>query len=79
MIRCVEARQVLDIDISRVVTEYRAQILEDDDGHRFVASFPNDMTKAAQYGTGLKAHCVMITGSPTTVSTVPKRYATPIT
>jgi transposase len=53
-----DSRQVFDIDISRVVTEYRAQILEDDKGNRFVASFPDDVTKAVQYGTGLKAHSV---------------------
>jgi transposase len=53
-----DSRQVFDIDISRVVTEYRAQILEDDKGNRFVASFPDGVTKAVQYGTGLKAHSV---------------------
>ena len=53
-----ESRQVFDIDISRVVTEYRAQILEDDKGNRFVAPFPEGVTKAVQYGTGLKAHSV---------------------
>lgn len=53
-----ESRQVFDIDISRVVTEYRAQILEDDRGNRFVAAFPEGVTKAVQYGTGLKAHSV---------------------
>ena len=53
-----ESRQVFDIDISRVVTEYRAQILEDDKGNRFIAPFPEGVTKAAQYGTGLKAHSV---------------------
>jgi transposase len=53
-----ETRQVFDIDISRVVTEYRAQILEDDGGNRFVAAFPEGVTKAVQYGTGLKAHSV---------------------
>ncbi len=53
-----DTRQVFDIDISRVVTEYRAQILEGDDGRRFVAPFPEGVTKAAQYGTGLKAHSV---------------------
>ena len=53
-----ETRQVFDIDISRVVTEYRAQILEDDKGNRFVAPFPEGVTKAVQYGTGLKAHSV---------------------
>jgi transposase len=53
-----ESRQVFDIDISRIVTEYRAQILEDDKGSRFVATFPEGVTKAAQYGTGIKAHSV---------------------
>ncbi len=53
-----DTRQVFDIDISRVVTEYQAQILEDDNGHRYVASFPEGVSKAVQYGTGLKAHSV---------------------
>jgi len=53
-----DSRQVFDIDISRVVTEYRAQILEDAKGNRFVASFPEGVTKAVQYGTGMKAHSV---------------------
>jgi len=53
-----ETRQVFDIDISRIVTEYRAQILENDEGSRFVASFPPGVSKAAQYGTGIKAHAV---------------------
>ena len=53
-----ESRQVFDIDISRRVTEYRAQILEDNKGNRFVATFPEGVTKAVQYGTGLKAHAV---------------------
>jgi transposase len=53
-----DTRQVFDIDISRVVTEYRAQILEDGKGNRFVAPFPDGITKSVQYGTGLKAHSV---------------------
>ena len=53
-----ESRQVFDIDICRVVTEYRAQILEDANGKQFVADFPEGVTKAVQYGTGLKAHSV---------------------
>ncbi len=53
-----ETRQVFDIDISRVVTEYRAQVLEDKKGNRFVAPFPDGVTKAAQYGAGIKAHSV---------------------
>ena len=53
-----DTRQVFDIDISRVVTEYRAEILEDDRGTRFIAPFPEHVTKAVQYGSGLKAHSV---------------------
>ncbi len=53
-----ESRQVFDIDISRIVTEYRAQILENEKGDRFVASFPDGVTKSVQYGTGIKAHSV---------------------
>ena len=40
------------------MTEYRAQILEDNKGNRFVATFPEGVTKAVEYGTGLKAHAV---------------------
>lgn len=55
-----ETRQVFDIDISRVVTEYRAQVLEDESGKRFVASFPEGVTKAVQYGNNVKAHAVYL-------------------
>lgn len=55
-----EARQVFDIDISRVVTEYRAQILENENGDRYVAHFPDGVTKAVQYGIGIKAHAVYL-------------------
>jgi len=53
-----EKRQVFDIDISRIVTEYRAQVLVDEKGKRFVACFPEGITKATQYGNSLKAHAV---------------------
>ena len=53
-----ESRQVFDIEISRIVTEYRAEILEDAKGNQFVASFPKGVTKAVQYGADLKAHAV---------------------
>jgi transposase len=53
-----ESRQVFDIDIARVVTEYRAQILVDASGNHFVAAFPEGVGKAVQYGTGLKGHAV---------------------
>jgi transposase len=55
-----ESRQVFDIDISRVVTEYRAQVLEDENGNRYVAVFPEGVTKAVQYGNGIKAHTVYL-------------------
>jgi transposase len=53
-----EIRQVIDIDISRFVTEYRAQILEDDQGNRFVAPFPDRVNRPVQYGLKLKANSV---------------------
>lgn len=55
-----ESRQVFDIDISRVVTEYQVQILEDETGNRFTASFPEGVTKAVQYGSSIKAHSVYL-------------------
>jgi len=55
-----ETRQVFDIDILRVITEYQAEILEDEKGHRFMASFPDGVTKAVQYGNQIKAHAVYL-------------------
>lgn len=55
-----ETRQVVDIDISRIVTEYQAQRLINDKGQRFVAPFPKSVTKAVQYGNGIKAHAVYL-------------------
>lgn len=53
-----ESRQVVDIPISAVVTEYRARILEDARGRRYVAPFPAQVTRPVQYGAKLKAHAV---------------------
>ncbi len=58
-----EARQVFDIKISRVVTEYRAEVVEDAKGNRIVASFPEGVAKAVQYGPDLKAHAVYMSRS----------------
>ena len=55
-----ESRQVFDIDISRVVTEFQAQRLVNENGKRFVAPFPSDISKAVQYGKGIKAHAVYL-------------------
>lgn len=53
-----EKRQVFDIRISRHVTEYRAQILKDALGKRFVATFPPGVARATQYGGSIKANAV---------------------
>ena len=54
----IETRQVFDIEITRLITEYRAQVLVDENGKRFIARFPKGVTKAVQYGGSLKAHAV---------------------
>jgi transposase len=53
-----ESRQVIDLDIARVVTEWRAQILEDSQGKRYVALFPEGVTRPVQYGIGVKVNSV---------------------
>jgi len=53
-----EARQVIDIKLSTIVTEYRAQKLEDENGKQYVAPFPKAVTRPVQYGANLKAHSV---------------------
>ena len=55
-----EKRQVFDIQIKRVVTEYRAEVLVNEQGQRFVAPFPQGVSKAVQYGNKLKAHAVYL-------------------
>jgi transposase len=55
-----QLRQVVDIDNTRIVTEYQAQILEDEQGKRFVADFPDGVNSAVQYGNGVKAHAVYL-------------------
>ena len=55
-----DCRQVFDIDIRRVVTEYQAEILENPQGQRFTAPFPAGVTKAVQYGNGVKAQSVYL-------------------
>lgn len=58
-----EARQVIDIEISRVVTECRAQVLEDATGKRYVAPFPKGVSRPIQYGQSIKAHAVYLSQS----------------
>ena len=53
-----DSRQVVDIKISTHITEYRAEILSDSSGKEFVASFPEGVSKAIQYGNGVRAQAV---------------------
>lgn len=55
-----ETRQVIDIHIERCVTEYRAQILQNEKGQRFVAEFPVEVTRPTQYGASVKANAVYL-------------------
>ncbi|MBF0440165.1 MAG: hypothetical protein HQL93_13740, partial [Magnetococcales bacterium] len=49
-----ESRQVFDVDISVCVTEYRAQVLVDQQGKRWVAPFPQEVAATVQYGSSVK-------------------------
>ncbi|MCK5197627.1 MAG: IS66 family transposase [Spirochaetales bacterium] len=53
-----EARQVFDVIVSRNVIEYRAQILQDQNGNQFVAPFPKEVTRPVQYGINTKVNAV---------------------
>jgi transposase len=53
-----ESRQIVDLDISRMVTEYRAQVLQNEAGKRFVAPFPSEVVRPVQYGIGVKVNAV---------------------
>jgi transposase len=55
-----EPRQVVDLDISRIVTEYRAQILEDEKGKTHMAEFPKGVSRPIQYGVSVKVHSVFM-------------------
>ena len=55
-----EKRQIVDIEFKRVVTEYQAQILENEFGKRFIAPFPDGVNSRVQYGNGVKAHAVYL-------------------
>jgi len=56
----VERRQVIDLEIHRVVTEYQAERLMDHRGQIYMASFPEGVNAPAQYGQGVKAHAVYL-------------------
>lgn len=53
-----DARQVIHLRISRHVIEYRAQIVENEQGQQWRAAFPEQVTRPAQYGSDVKSHAV---------------------
>ncbi len=53
-----EARQVFDVIVERHVLEYRAQVLVDQNGKRFVAPFPDEVANSVQYGRNTKVNSV---------------------
>lgn len=56
----IEKRQVIDLEIAQKVTEYQAEVYEDDSGNRYVAPFPDGVERRVQYGAGLKAHAIYL-------------------
>ena len=55
-----EARQVFDIQMSVLVKEYRAEVVENQAGEQWVAQFPEGVTQPAQYGSHTKATSVYL-------------------
>ena len=55
-----DKRQVIDIETHIVITEYQAQILEDEKGKQFVAEFPAWVTRPIQYGPSVKGRSVYL-------------------
>lgn len=53
-----DIRQVIDIQIKRQVTEYRAEVLEDERGKQYRATFPKEAIRPVQYGGSVKAEAV---------------------
>lgn len=55
-----DKRQVIDIEVSFTVTEYQAEILQNEKGEVFIAEFPEGVTEPAQYGIGVKGTSVYL-------------------
>lgn len=54
------ARQVVNIIISRKIIEYRAEAIIDNDGNKYIAEFPEGITRPIQYGASVKANAVYL-------------------
>ncbi len=48
-------RQVINLNISKKIVEYRAEILIDQNKNQYIAEFPENIKKAIQYGPSVKA------------------------
>lgn len=48
-------RQVVDIVVSKHVTEFRGQVLVDESGNKYVAEFPKGVNRDVQYGASIKS------------------------
>ena len=55
-----KARQVFDIEFSCVVTEHRAEIVQNANGKKIIADFPDHVTRPVQYGASVKEHVVYL-------------------
>jgi len=54
------ARQVVNIKISRIIIEYRAEVFIDNEGKQYVAPFPQGITRPIQYGASVKAEATYL-------------------
>ena len=55
-----EARQVFTVKITTKVIEYRVEVLKDDKGKEWMASFPEDVNHKTQYGKSVRAMSVYL-------------------
>ena len=53
-----ESRQVFDVEVSLKVTEYRGEILQDQNGQQWMAQFPEGVDCRTQYGNGVRVQSV---------------------
>ena len=53
-----ETRRVIDIKITRHITEYRVEVFVDENGNEFKADFPKDVKSHVQYGSSVKSNAV---------------------
>lgn len=56
----VETRQLQDVVIQVAVTEYKAEVFEDNQGQRHVVPFTEGVIRPIQYGPRLKVHVVYL-------------------